>query len=106
MLYFVIFVLENKIYSFIKKEKTIKYILYLFQVIKEKPKMSIVSHILSTRTSNYLSRNLFNSARLFIQNRPLTSTSNQTNPQDRILPTQLPSTEKKKAKFNISWKSK
>jgi len=66
--------------------------------------MSIISHLLSIRTSNYLSRNLFRSTCLFTQNRSLSS--NQTNPQDRILPKDLPLSEKKKTKYNISWKSK
>ncbi len=65
--------------------------------------MSIISHLLSIRTSNYLTRNLFRSACLLIQNRSLSSTSN---PQDHILPKDLPPSEKKKKKYNISWKSK
>ncbi len=71
--------------------------------------MSIISHLLSIRTSNYLARNLLRSSSLFKQNRLLLSTlpsSNKTDTQENVLPKELPSSEKKKAKYNISWKSK
>lgn len=71
--------------------------------------MSIISHLLSIRTTNYLSRNILRSTNLFFQNRQTLSTlpsSNITDKQDNVLPQGLPSSEKKKTKFNISWKSK
>jgi len=66
--------------------------------------MSIICHLLSIRTSNYLTRNILKSTSLLIQNRLLSSTKTDT--ETNILPKELPPSEKKKAKFNISWKSK
>jgi hypothetical protein len=71
--------------------------------------MSIISHLLSIRTLNYLSKPLLRSTNLFIQNHFLLSTlpsSNKTDTQSNILPKEIPSSEKKKTQYNISWKSK
>jgi hypothetical protein len=69
--------------------------------------MSIISHLLSIRTSTYLTRSLLRSTSLLTQYR-LSSTlppSSKTT-TNSTLPNELPLSEKKKAKYNISWKSK
>ncbi|CAF1250318.1 unnamed protein product [Adineta steineri] len=66
--------------------------------------MSIMSHLLSIRTSTFITRNIFR----LTQNRLLSSTlpsSNKTETPTNILPNQIPSSEKKKTKYNISWKT-
>ena len=71
--------------------------------------MSIISRLLLTRTSTYFVRNILRSTNFFKQNRLLSLTlplSNQNDTKPSTLPNQLPLTEKKKAKYNISWKSK
>jgi hypothetical protein len=71
--------------------------------------MSIISHLLSIRTSTCLTRNIFRPTSLLTLNRLLSSTlppSGKTNTASNILPSELPLSEKKKAKYNISWKSK
>jgi hypothetical protein len=65
--------------------------------------MSIISHLLSIRTSTCLTRNILRSTRLFSSTLPSSDKKNTTN---NILPNELPLVEKKKAKYNISWKSK
>jgi hypothetical protein len=71
--------------------------------------MSIISHLLSIRTSNCLTKNLLRSTNFLIQKHLLLSTlpsSNKTDAQNNILPKEIPLSEKKKTKYNISWKSK
>ncbi|CAF4316736.1 unnamed protein product, partial [Adineta steineri] len=66
--------------------------------------MSIMSHLLSIRTSTFITRNIFR----LTQNRLLSSTlpsSSKTETPTNILPNQIPSSEKKKTKYNISWKT-
>ncbi|CAF1234711.1 unnamed protein product [Rotaria magnacalcarata] len=70
--------------------------------------MSMIANLLSFRTSTYLTRNIIRSTSLLTQNRFLSSTlppSNKADNKNSTLPNELPLSEKKKARFNISWKT-
>ncbi|CAF0948073.1 unnamed protein product [Adineta ricciae] len=67
--------------------------------------MSMISHLFSIRATTCLTRNILRPTPIRLLSSASPSANKATNANDHILPKELPSSEKRKAKFNISWKT-